>query len=49
MLWLKLKIVLQLVNPSNAQKVLLSFVEMAFGADGLKKCAMLQIVPLLYA
>jgi hypothetical protein len=49
MLWLKLKLVPPPVNPSNAQKVLLSIVEMAFGADGLKICVMLPTVPLLYA
>jgi len=47
--WLKRKLVLLNVNPSSAQKMLLSTAEMVFGADGLKKCATLQIAPMPFA
>jgi hypothetical protein len=42
MYWLKRKLVLPRVNPSNVQKMLPSTVERVSGACGPKKCAMLR-------
>ena len=44
MYWLKQKLVLPRVNPSNVQKMLPSTVEMVYGACGPKKYATLRTV-----
>jgi hypothetical protein len=49
MYWLKQKLVLPRVNPSNAQKTHSSIVEMVYGVNGLKKYAMLQIAHMPFA
>jgi len=49
MYWHKSKHVLQPVNPSNAQRLLLSTVKTAYGAGGQTKSVMLQTVHTLSA
>lgn len=47
--WHRLKLVLRRVNPLSARKTPPSTSETAYGADGPRKCAMLQTVRMPFA